>query len=270
MSNKYVLVSSQENERLQMQARAWEPEVEVMLDRIGVQKGWNCLDLGCGAMGILQPLSKRVGEEGCVIGVEKESSIFSVAREFVEKENLSNVQLVLNDAFHSGLPYDTFDLVHERFVLPYVTPEFFLEEMIDLAAPGGIVATQEPDNTSWNFFPYNFKWLQLKDILIKALYFQGDINIGQKTFVLMKNSGLEQIKMRAAVLALPSKHPYMRMPIQAATALRSLIVQKKLATNDQLDDLLANVERLSGDAETIQITFTVLQVWGIKPQNVLH
>jgi hypothetical protein len=58
----YVLASgATELERLRLQARVWEPETERWLDEIGIQQGWACADLGCGAMGIIGPLSRRVG-----------------------------------------------------------------------------------------------------------------------------------------------------------------------------------------------------------------
>ena len=37
-------------ERMRLQAEAWEPEVEIWLDQMGVQPGWHCVDLGCGPM----------------------------------------------------------------------------------------------------------------------------------------------------------------------------------------------------------------------------
>src|SRR5262249_44564216 len=43
-------------ERLRLQARVWEAETEAWLDHMGPITGWRCLDLGCGAMGILGPL----------------------------------------------------------------------------------------------------------------------------------------------------------------------------------------------------------------------
>src|SRR5215831_1583540 len=67
-SEKYLLAGgAAELERLQLQARVWEPEAETMLDHIGLEAGWHCLDLGCGAMGILGPLARRVGPSGQVV-----------------------------------------------------------------------------------------------------------------------------------------------------------------------------------------------------------
>lgn len=65
-TSNYILSNSAEAERLRVQARIWEHDVELLLDQIGVRPGWNCLDLGCGAIGILAPLSRRVGPGGRV------------------------------------------------------------------------------------------------------------------------------------------------------------------------------------------------------------
>ena len=69
LENYLLAGGAAELERLQLQACVWEPEAEVMLAHIGLQAGWRCLDLGCGAMGILGPLSRRVGPEGQVTGI---------------------------------------------------------------------------------------------------------------------------------------------------------------------------------------------------------
>ena len=43
--------------RLRIQSEALKFDAKTMLDKIGVAKGWHCLDLGCGAGGIMDLLS---------------------------------------------------------------------------------------------------------------------------------------------------------------------------------------------------------------------
>jgi hypothetical protein len=57
-----------ELERIRLQARVWEPETETWLDDVKIEPGWRCIDLGCGVMGILGPLARRVGASGRVVG----------------------------------------------------------------------------------------------------------------------------------------------------------------------------------------------------------
>lgn len=45
-SERYLLAGGDaELERLQLQARVWEPEAEKMLDHIGIETGWHCSKL---------------------------------------------------------------------------------------------------------------------------------------------------------------------------------------------------------------------------------
>src|SRR5207247_9427073 len=86
---EYLLAGgAAELERLQLQARVWEPETEVMLEMIGVAPGWRCIDLGCGAMGLLGPLSRRVGPKAEVTGDDMDARPPGGARAYVHAAEL--------------------------------------------------------------------------------------------------------------------------------------------------------------------------------------
>lgn len=262
----YVLSSTAEAERLRVQARAWEPDANALLDVIQIQPGWRCLDVGCGAMGILGPLSRRVGPSGRVIGIDRDPPLLAAARSYVKEEGLTNVEILERDAWKTELPRSSFDLVHARFVFPYGRSEDLLQEMMSLAVPGGIVVAQEPDQSSWNFFPPRPAWERLRQTFEDAFrHLGGDINIGRRTYGLFRRAGLQNVQVRAAVLALQPSHPYSQMPIISATGLRKVIVGANLMTTSELDETLAEMEQILRDPETFSISFTVTQVWGKKP-----
>jgi SAM-dependent methyltransferase len=260
----YVLASKDELERLQLQARVWEPEADAMLDRIGVQAGWLCLDMGCGAMGILGPLARRVGPHRRVVGVDLDKSLLAAAQAYAKMEKLANVEILKRDVMNIGLPAESFDLVHERFVFPHVSAETLLQEMLTVTLPGGYVVLQEPDHSSWSFYPPSAKWRRLIGIVESAFALRGDINIGRRTYFMLRQAGLGEVTIRASVLALQDNHPCMRMAIVGANAMRQRILSAGLATDAELDDLLGDVEQRASDPETFQITFIVTQVWGRK------
>ena len=83
-----LLDSASELERLRLQARVWEPETEAWLDHLSPMEGWRCLDLGCGAMGILGPLSRRAGPSGRIVGVDIDPMQLRGARAFVAQTPL--------------------------------------------------------------------------------------------------------------------------------------------------------------------------------------
>jgi SAM-dependent methyltransferase len=269
-TSSYLLAGgSAELERLRLQARVWEPEAEALLDRMGVQAGWRCIDLGCGAMGILGPLSRRVGPQGHVIGVDTDATQLAAARAFVQEYHLDNVELLDQDAYHTTLRRASFDCIHVRFVFaPVGRDAELLQEMLALTRPGGVVAIQEPDATSWQCYPAHPAWDRLKEAILAAFARGGgDFNAGQRTFGMLRRAGLEDVHMRAAVVALHDTHPYKRLPIQFATSLRKRIVDGGILSEAELESAIAACEQIASDPETVVMSFIVTQVWGRKASH---
>ena len=116
------------------------------------------IDVGCGALGILDLLCARVGPGGRVVGVDREPCILDAARQVAAQRGLP-IEFVPGDAADSALPPDSFDFAHERTVLPNVHyPARVVAEMIRIAWPGGVVARQEPDSSGWVRDPSHPAW----------------------------------------------------------------------------------------------------------------
>ena len=268
-SDGYLLPDNvSEIERLQMQARVWQPETEAMLDQIGLQAGWRCIDLGCGGMGILGPLSRRVGPTGRVVGVDVGAPHLDAARRYVQDEDLANVEILERDAYDTGLPRESFDFVHVRFVFgPVGRDDELLREMLALTRPGGFVVIQEAvDDMPWRCYPPHPAWDRLTGAILGAFARgAGDFNVGQRTYGMLRGAGLQDVRIRPAVLALQHGHPYMRLPILMANSLRQPIVGGELLSEAELQEALAACEQVVQDPERFALTFLVSQVWGRKP-----
>lgn len=145
-----------------------------MLDHIGVQPGWRCIDLGCGPMSILSALSRRVGPMGHVVAADINPSQLAAARELTEQEGLTNMEFVEADAFDTRLPRESFDLVHVRFVFtPLGRDEAPMQELLALTRPGGMVVTQEADDCSYVCYPPQPAWERLKAFTFAAFELAG-------------------------------------------------------------------------------------------------
>lgn len=263
----YLFASAQELSRLAIQAKAWAPAAARALDEIGVRPGSTCVDLGCGAMGILPLLSERVGAHGNVVGLDRAPELISAARALAEREGYSNVSLVQSDLWEHPLEPATFDLVHARFFLPHVGDvALAIQKMVELAKPGGVVFLQEPDHSSWNFHPPIVEWRRLIALGESTTERLGvDMNVGRRTFQLARQAGLEGVTVRAAVIALQDGDPYMRMALTAFATLREPVLRMNPISAEELDALLAAVERHIAEPDTYQIGFTTTQVWGRRP-----
>ncbi|BCG97663.1 class I SAM-dependent methyltransferase [Mesorhizobium sp. 131-2-1] len=259
--------SASELERLRLQARVWEPETEAWLDSLGPMEGWHCLDLGCGAMGILGSLARRAGASGRIVGVDIDAMQLRAARAFVAENNLPKVEILEADAYASPLPANSFDLAHVRFLFaPVGRDAQLMDELWRLTKPGGIIAIQEPDSAAWRCYPPSDAWDRLKAAILEAFRRGGgDFDAGRRTHKMLRERGAEDLRVRAAVVALAPGHPYLRLPIQFATSLRNRILDAGLMTKSELDDAIVECEQVAGDPKTTGLTFVVTQAWGRKP-----
>jgi SAM-dependent methyltransferase len=254
---------------LDLLAGMWEGEAEAFFERLGLAPGAACADLGCGSAGVLMPLSHRVGRNGRVVGLDRDPLRVAAARRRAAAQGLKNVTVVEGDAFRTGLPRASFDLVHARFLLAVAgRGDDLLPEMVALARPGGLVAVQEPVADTWRCHPPRPAWDRLTEAIGAAMRRGGgDLSAGLGTYRLLRRAGLVDVRVRTTVLALQDAHPAMRLPILVASALRRRIVEAGRLDDDSLDDALRECETSALDPETFVTSFLVTQVWGRRPES---
>lgn len=261
MSNAYLLAGqASELERLQLQSRVWEPSGAALLERIDLPAGSRAVDVGCGAMGWLRVLSRKLGSAGQVIGTDVDDRMLGAAAEFVQAEQLTNVTLQKDDLFASHLPAAAFDLVHARFQLaPLGRPAEQLDTYCRLLKPGGWLVLEEPDAGSWRIQPRADAAQELVALLLQAFEAGGgDFDAGRHLPDWFRQRGMEP-RVNAVVLALEPGHPYLRLPLQFATALRPRL--EKLSEPARLDALLTACETEVARAGAWGLTFTLVQAW---------
>jgi SAM-dependent methyltransferase len=261
LSQSYLLADQpSELERLQLQSRVWEPSGRRLLDEIGEGRGARVLDVGCGAIGWLRLLSEWVGSRGEVVGADIDDAMLAAAQQFVNTEGLGNVVLVKDDLFASKLESSSFDLVHARFqIAPLGRGPDQLSNHLRLLRPGGTVLLEEWDVSSWHFNPPALALGSLIELIGQAFVRSGgDIQPGLKLLDLLRELDMEG-NVRAEVLALPPGHPYLRLPLQFATALQERLLS--IVTADELEQLRKDSEAELAEPGRWGTTFTLLQAW---------
>ena len=210
-----------------------------MLDQMELGAATACLDLSRGPAGIRDQLSARLGPAGRVAGPQ------------------------------DAPPPAGFDLVHARFRSAFEGRQGErLRAMIALTRPGGVVAVQEPVIGTWRCYPSRTAWDRLLAAIATAVERSGgDLSAGRSSYRLFRRAGLEDVRVRAAVVTLQDAHPLMRLPIVLATALRPQIVAGGLMTGDGLDAALRDCERSALDGETFVTSYLVTQVWGRRAEG---
>lgn len=264
MSEYLMAGQGSELERLQLQARTWEPAGRGLLGELGDGSGRRVLDVGCGALGWLRLLAEWVGPTGQVVGTDIDESLLAAARAFTAEEGLSGVEVVRDDLFASKLEPASFDLVHARFQLaPLGRAAEQLPAYQALVAPGGWLVLEEPDAGSWHANPPAPAERRLVELILRAfLEAGGDFDAGRSLFGLLTDAGLEP-NVRAQVLALPPGHPYARVGIQFSVSLEQRLGE--FIPLDELRELRADAERELAEPKRWATTFTLVQAWARVP-----
>ena len=261
MSRENYLLADQpsELERLQLQARVWEPAGRQLLSKVEGGSGARVLDVGCGALGWLRILSEWVGPSGQVVGTDIDETLLDAARSFLETEGISNVELVVDDLFDSKLEPHSFDLVHARFVIaPLGRGREQVASHRRLVRPRGSLVLEEWDLGSWHFNPS----APAAERLIRLL---GDIfaalggEAGRGLRELLHEIGIEDPVIDAHVVALNPGHPYLRLPLQFSVALESRLLET--LSEDELASLRREAESELAEPGRWGTTFTMIQSW---------
>ncbi len=253
--------------RLQRQSEELRPEGMALLNRIALCPGQRAIDLGCGPRGIIDLLSAAVTAAGRVVGLDANPAHVAMAGEYARLSGLANVEIVAADARHTGLPSDSFDLVHARTLLVTIPePAEVVGEMVRLARPGGWVASQEPDMAYQLCYPPQPAWDRLGEIFHASFGRAGaDLHIGRRLTELYRAAGLTEIGLTAHAGVYPAGHSRRTILPDLVRSLRPTIFELGLAGERELADLDRAVRAHLADPRTVAIAHLLFVAWGRKP-----
>jgi SAM-dependent methyltransferase len=244
-----------ELERLQLQARVWEPAGRELLACVPLPGDARVLDVGSGSLGWLRVLADRFSA-GEVVGTDIDDRLLAAAA--AATALMPNVRLMRDNIFYSALEDGSFDLVHARFQLSSLgRADEQLEAYTRLLRPGGVLILEDADSRGWGLSPEAPAAAALMDLIRDAYALAGgDLDMGRRLPSLMHDAGLEPYTT-AQILTLEPGHPYLRMPLQLAAGLEPRLVE--LAGADEVTRLREEAEAEVADARRWGTTFTLVQ-----------
>ena len=141
--------SEAETKRLILQSQLYGVVTRRLFEDAGIATGMRVLDVGSGSGDVALAAAALVGLEGDVTGVDVNGAILETARKRAKEAGFANITFVEGDA--RTLEFSgTFDAVVGRLVLMYMSdPASSLRQLTKLLGPGGIVAFQELDYTTY-------------------------------------------------------------------------------------------------------------------------
>ena len=159
-----------EQRRLASQAEEFDPLTERVFRAAGLIAGMRVLDLGSGAGDVAILVSRLVGPEGEVVGVERDPNALASATARVAQAGISNVRFIQGDAQTLDGLADGFDAAVGRLVLMYLPdPAAALRRIAGLVRPGGLVCFHEGDMAYDWAAPMTPLWAQIRTWFLAAL-----------------------------------------------------------------------------------------------------
>jgi SAM-dependent methyltransferase len=216
---------------------------------------------------VLDLLASRAGPDG-VVGLDRDPAMLAMARRSTAERDISGVRLVQGEAADTGLPDASFDLVHERLVFVNVPhPERVLTEMVRLTRPGGWIALQDADASTWTCEPPHPAWTRLSDAVFEAWRANGlDREIGRRLGTMLRAVGLVDVQVVPNLHLFGSDDPMQRLMLVFAERFRPRVLRAGSLTEAELDDLLADVRAHLDAPGTLVTHYALYQAWGRRPE----
>ena len=166
---------------------------------------------------------------------------------------MGDVEILKGDARDTGLPTDSFDLVHTRTLLITVPePEKVLAEMVRLTRPGGWVASLEPDCEHSIYYPHHPVFYRLHELFMLAFSRNGaDPRIGRRLGELYRQTGLEDVGVDVRAAAHPAGHSRRTIVADLVRAMRLQILALGASDERELDELDAAARKHLANPEVV-------------------
>jgi ubiquinone/menaquinone biosynthesis C-methylase UbiE len=252
--------------RLAVLARVRASASEDFMLRSGLQAGHRCLDLGCGS-GELATRLAEIAAPGEVVGIDFDPGVVAVATERAAQAPTAHVpRFIVADvaALPDGL--GEFDLVSARYVLSHLRhPLGALRSMWSLCRPGGVVAVEDTDVDAMSSEPHCpalERCIELNRAMTQA---RGLTNrIGPQLAGLLEQAGFERIE-ETIDQEVAHDGDGKRLTELTFERKRNALVAQGLATDAEIDALLAELREFGADPRTLMRSPRLHQVLGRRP-----
>jgi len=271
VGDDYVLKTGQSGaERLRLLDKVYGRSTRRLLLEAGLRPGMRVLDVACGVGTVTCWIAEQVGERGAVVAADISPDQLAVARETCAScEGLRPVEFIEASAYDTGLPAESFDLVHTRLLLCHLNhPEDAVAEFYRLLKPGGVFVCHDLYLSGMLSVPLTSAWTRSMEIahaLGRSIGVDYDHGLKLPTRLMEAGFGNPEVSFDMPV--------YMRGPEKRLWELtfaeaESAIVHAGVATADEVQDLAAQMRIEAEDETTLMVPYPLLGAWAAKQAGV--
>lgn len=164
------------------------------LDKIGIPKSGDILDVGCGPGFVSAEIGHHFPESR-LIGIDNSHDMIEVANKVVSPQ-CTNIKFKNGDAYHTGLEDHAFDFIYNRAIYQHLSdPHAALKESIRVARKGAKICICDVDDAILIFHPEPPSMNAFKQLAAKSQEESGGNRfVGRRLPLLMQKAGLKNIR----------------------------------------------------------------------------
>lgn len=244
----------EERDRLRGMESLWDEGTRRAVERLGIEPGWRCLEVGAGAGSVAEWLAERVGPEGEVLATD-------VSTRYLEPLDRTNLEIREHDIRSDPLPEAHFDLIHARLVVEHLG-RAALEPMVPALKPGGWLLLEDYDFGGAATHPEEAAMTAVTDAILGFMSKSGfDPLYGRRMLDELEAVGLEEAGAEGRSRVYRGGSPGTAFARLSLESLRGALVDEGLVTEEQVETALANVN----DPANTFISPTLIAAWGRRP-----
>jgi SAM-dependent methyltransferase len=253
-------------ERLRILARVMHASTTSLLDRLGIEEGLKCLDVGCGGGDVILELARRVGPRGRVVGVDLDATKLDLARQEIEAHGIQNVDFHALDIANLDKGSD-FDLVYARFLLTHLRdPAPAIEAFFNHLRPGGLTALEDIDFSGSFTWPESVAFRRYCELYCATVRKRGgDPDIGPRLPLLLADGGFDQVELNIVQPVGTTGEVKLLNPITMENIADS-VLKDGLASREEIDEVIEGLYELAANPRTVAGLPRIVQAWGRRPR----
>lgn len=281
MTNYILGNSSKEAQRLTLQSRLFEKETRHTMSLAGIRKGMRCLDVGCGLGDTSFLMSKLVGENGKVVGVDiNEDNIMACKKKLCGFDNIRfiAVDILQHLERFNDLSSSPFDFVYSRFLFQHLSdPKRALKQLSELTADKGVIVIEELDHGLWLSHPFDPNLRRLRKAYISLLRIAGcDPFVARKLYGLFLKNGLKP-NVAAYSVCVPmgvekrnsgdgnGNICFSNIGVLMAEVLKENLLDNGLMNRSEFDLMVKGLKKYSRNPTGLVLYALAFRIWAKRP-----
>jgi SAM-dependent methyltransferase len=245
-----------EIDRLRLLEKVYDAGTTGVLERLGIEPGWNCLEIGAGAGSVAYWLADRVSP-GHVTAVD-------IDPRFIDVGYASHLSVSSADIVTADFPAGSFNLIHARAVFMHLPKrEEIVKRAVQWLAPGGWLVLEDVHFLPAADSPYPV-WQQINGAWLAALAAQNiDLSWARRIPAVLVGADLTDVD----VLVTPGGLGF------DATQDELLRIRMLQSGQSLIDAGLATAEQVEAARELVEshpapdVSTFVYSAWGRKPAH---